>query len=86
MILIYCVRYWYHELGYEKLVRKVCIYYAKWYFMLKVGTDAPSVLSFSGSLTMVISSQSEIGEHVVSMWYGVRCEWTNQNSEQWRNI
>ena len=54
-----------HELGYKELVRKVCIHYAKWYFMLKVGTDAPGMLSSSGSLVMVISSQSVIGEHVI---------------------
>ena len=55
-----------HELRLKELKAKVCIYCAKWYFALKVGTDAPNMLSSPRSLVMVIFSQSEIGVHVVS--------------------
>ena len=47
-----------HELGFEELIGKVCIYHANWHSMPEVSTDAPSMLSSSRSLVMVISSQS----------------------------
>ena len=52
--------------GLRSLIGKVCIYCTKWYFMLKMGTNAPNVLSSSRPLVMVISSQSGMGVHVVS--------------------
>ena len=55
-----------HELGLEELSETVCNYRAKCRIMLKMGTDPLSTFSSSGSLVMVISSQSGTGVHVMS--------------------
>ena len=55
-----------HELGLEELSEIVCNYHAKCQIMLKMGTDALSMLISSGLLMMVNSSQSGTSVHVMS--------------------